>query len=290
MTLGTAEAETTATVACARVRSGNGRIDVPIGLPGMRGVLHSRPSDGGRGGDVYSLSVCGSGLLTRICVADLVGHGARVGELGERVHGLLQRFVNRPDHRRILRELNDGLVALGIDAMTTAAIFTYYPPSRRLSFTYAGHPPAWFFRRRTSRWTRLAADTPDAPSADAADLVDGVLGVSPSVGFTRSSVEVERGDRLLLLTDGVLETPSPSGEQFGRDRLERELNARAESPVGRQAEEVLAALGRYHERATLDHDDVTIMLLEFVGGPAGPALWHVVRNRVLRPLRLVRTR
>ena len=121
------------TVACAQVRGGNGRIDEPIELPGLRGALHSRPSDGGQGGDVYMLSVCGSGLLTRICVADLAGHGERVASLSTRLHKLLQRFVNWPDHRRILRELNGALATLGYDAMTTVAMLTYLPTSRSLA-------------------------------------------------------------------------------------------------------------------------------------------------------------
>ena len=31
-------------------------------------------------------------------------------------------------------------------------------------------------------------------------------------------------------------------------------------------------------------DDVTLCLGEIVEGPPGPALWHLVRNRLIRPL------
>jgi serine phosphatase RsbU (regulator of sigma subunit) len=266
------------------VRGGNGRIDVPIELPGLRGVLHSRPSHGGYGGDVYFLSVCGSGLLTRICIADVVGHGERVATLSARMHDLLERFVNTPDHRRILRDLNRSLVPLGLDLMTTAAMFTYYPPARALTFTYAGHPPGWYFRARERRWRRLTGDA--SPSPAAGDLVNAVLGVTERVSFTRSRLTAERGDRLVLVTDGVLEAPSPEREHFGPSRLEAFLEGAADLSPADLAGGVLEQLSGHGGGPALDHDDVTILVLEVVDGPPGSALWHVVRNRVFRPLRL----
>jgi hypothetical protein len=49
------------------------------------------------------------------------------------------------------------------------------------------------------------------------------------------------------------------------------------------ADALLAAL-LAHGGAALTEDDVTFFLGEVVDGPAGPAVWHVIRNRVLRPL------
>lgn len=271
-------------VACARVQSGNGRIEAPIALPGLRGVVRCSPSDGGRGGDVYFLSVCGSGLLTRVCLADIAGHGASVEALGRQVHGLLERHVNRPDHRRFLTELNDSLMPLGLDAMTTAVVFTYYPPTRAFSFTYAGHPPGWYYRAREESWSRLVSDETSRPSES--DLVNGVLGVSERVAFTRSRLRAEPGDQLLLVTDGVLETPSPERALFGASRLERLLAEHTGASPEALTSIVVDALSAHCGRSELDHDDVTILVLEVVDGPPGPALWHVLRNRVLRKLGL----
>ena len=71
------------------------------------------------------------------------------------MHGLLQRFVSWPDHRRVLRELNGALVGMGLEAITTAATCTYYPPTRTLTYSYAGHPPGWIYRAAKGRWSRL---------------------------------------------------------------------------------------------------------------------------------------
>ena len=100
-------------VTCAQVRGGNRAVHAPIDLPGIRGVVYSRPCDGGRGGDVHYLSVCGSGLLSHICLADVVGHGEKVAGVSATMHALLKRSMNWTDQRRVLRELNQDLQARG---------------------------------------------------------------------------------------------------------------------------------------------------------------------------------
>ena len=50
------------------------------------------------------------------------------------------------------------------------------------------------------------------------------------------------------------------------------------------AERLIAALHAHAEADELAHDDVTFFLGEFIEGPPGPALWHVVRNRLLARL------
>ena len=49
---------------------------------------------------------------------------------------------------------------------------------------------------------------------------------------------------------------------------------------------LLAALAAHCGTAEFTHDDVSFVMLEFTTPPAGPALWQVIRNRVLRPLGL----
>ena len=225
-------------VTCAQVRGGNGRISVPLVLPGLRGALRSDPADGGGGGDVYYLSICGSGLLTRICLADLCGHGERVATLGREIHGLLQRYADRPDQRRLLRDLNGALLPIGMKAMTTAAVVTYYPPRRSFSFTYAGHPPGWYYCSRTDRWDRLEADAAD-DDASAPALVNGPLGIQESIAFTRTTRRAAVGDRIVLVTDGVLETPDASRTLFGDRRVSEALHDLRQSSNQLSAERTL---------------------------------------------------
>ena len=262
---------------CSEVWGGNRPIQNPIELPGLRGHLYSKPCDGGRGGDVHYLSVCGSGLLSRVCVADVAGHGETIAKVSGEIHGLLRRYMNQPDQRRVLGDLNRRLEQSDSPAMTTAAALTYYPPNRSLSISYAGHPPAWVYRAATGRWNQLVI------RATSAGLVDMPLAVSPETTYSRHQERVALGDRLLLITDGILEAPAPGGELYGEERLSKVLNANTgDSPV-RMVDRIRSELIEFTGDAALRHDDVTMLLIEFVAGPSGPAPWLAIRNRILRP-------
>ena len=113
--------------ACGEVRGGNGTIHAQVELPGLRGLLYSRPSAGASGGDIHYLSVCGSGLLARVCLADVAGHGSGVAAVGAEMHAHLRRSVDVIDERKVLDRLNRRLNEMGVGAMTTAVLATYYP-------------------------------------------------------------------------------------------------------------------------------------------------------------------
>lgn len=263
---------------CGEVRGGNRVSHTLVELPGLRGVLYSRPCRGADGGDIHYLSVCGSGLMSRVCLADVAGHGATVSAIGRDIHDHLRGSVDVIDERQVLSRFNDRLNAQDDRAMTTAVLGTYYPPRRRLTVCYAGHPLGWLYRAERRQWMALQAETPQPKRRPA--FIDTPLGVGFTPEFTRHRFTVAPGDRILLITDGVLETASPDDHQFDRHGIENVLNVdggACEDVAGR----LLTALHAHANTDELAHDDVTFFLGEFTEGPAGPALWHVFKNRLL---------
>jgi phosphoserine phosphatase RsbU/P len=269
---------------CAEVWGGNRPIDRAIELPGVRGRVYSHPCEGGRGGDIHYISICSSGLLSRLCLADVAGHGQSVAHVSDEIHGLLRRYMNTGDERRVLSELNRRLMKDTPPVMTTAVAISYYPPARTLAVSYAGHPPAWLYRQETGRWSLLP--TPPRDKSDRR-TIDLPLAVDSQTAFSRRKLPVVPGDRLFALTDGVLEAPAPDGEQFGVARLSELLHEHREEPIADIAGHVLKAVIQHTGDSRLPHDDVTLLAIEFVSGPRGPALWHVLKNRVLGARRRV---
>jgi sigma-B regulation protein RsbU (phosphoserine phosphatase) len=272
-----AELTATAVFACGEVRGGNGVSYHLTELPGLRGVLYSRPCTGPHGGDIHYLSVCGSGLMSRVCLADVAGHGKVVATIGREIHDHLRRSVDVIDERKVLARFNDRLEAGHACAMTTTVLATYYPPRKRLTVCYAGHPLGWIYRAGLDRWMPLVTDVPSPTHRPS--FVDIPLGTGLSPEFNRHTFTVAPGDRLLLVTDGVLETTSPGDQQLDRIGVERVL-ANASGSCEAIADELLAALHAHADTDELSHDDVTFFLGEIVDGPPGPALWHVVKNRL----------
>lgn len=265
---------------CSEIWGGNRPICSPVELPGIAGVLYSNPCHGDHGGDVHYLSVCGTGILSRVCLADVVGHGEAVATISDEIHAHLQRCMNQPDQRRVLSQLNNKLHGLGFRAITTAAAITYYTPTRRLSVSYAGHPAGWYYRHDIRRWSRLENDS---PRKTAHPLMDAALAIDADVPYSARSMRVSIGDRIVLVTDGVLEAPGLCGDHFGENRLLALLDARRDESCDDIGQALLDDMEQFCGASPLTHDDVTFLIAEFVPGPDGAPFWLAVKNRITRP-------
>ena len=259
---------------CNEVWGGNSAFYGPVELPGLRGVLYSQASDGTRGGDVHYLSVCGSGLISRACLADVTGHGESVAAISQATHDLLRRSVNRMDESKVLRKLNLRLCALDDASFATAAALTYVPPLQRLSVSYAGHEPAWYFDESGQRWEQLEA-------VSRPGLINIPLAIEPKTRYTRYVGRATVGDRLLMITDGVLETPNEAGELFGRDRLRRLLYETRDGAPQTFVSALIQALSEHTNGAPLNHDDVSVLAIEVVDNLKHSAFGTALRNRFL---------
>lgn len=264
---------------CHEMWGGNVSIDCPVEMPGLRGYLFSKACDGGRGGDLHSLTTCGSGLLSRMMIADVVGHGEAVTAVSAMVGRTMKRYMNWPDQRSVLRRLNRDLAAVGMKALTTAAVMSYYPPRRWLSLSYAGHHPAWYYRHREKKWRLLniIRTQPEQP------LEDLPLAAEQDTVYSKHSLRVNLGDRLLLVTDGLLEAPDANEKMFGTAGVESLLNQSIDAPAEQIARELREAVKSHSGCNALRHDDVTFAFVEFVMGPEGSTLRNAIMNRIRRP-------
>jgi len=107
---------------CGEVRGGNEPVWTVVDLPGLAGVLYSHPCHGASGGDVHYCSMCNSGIIARVCLADVAGHGERVAGVARVMHTELRASVNSWDEREVMRALDVRLEQSGLKAITTAAL------------------------------------------------------------------------------------------------------------------------------------------------------------------------
>jgi len=273
---------------CAEVWGGNRDVHTPVRLPGLAGFVYSHPCHGARGGDVHYLSVCAAGLISRLCLVDVVGHGEAVAQVGRWLHGLLGKHMGRRDPREILAGLNARLAEAGLATMSTAACFSYHAMRGELRYCYAGHPPAWVYRHHSQSWSELSLPSsgrePDAGEGSG-EPQNLVLGVQADVRFDLGMTVLEPGDRLLVFSDGLIETRSPSGELFTKQRLAERLMHHRHLDVHALGHAILDDLFAFADRCPLTHDDVTFVLLQATGRLTAPSLlWYVVRSRVRKLL------
>ena len=242
-------------IRCAEVWGGIKNEDLDVCSSVLKASLYSSACDGGKGGDVYFVSVCANDQLTRLAIADVVGHGERVAQVSTRLYDSLHARMNSIDGTEVLTDLNQSASEYGLKAMATAALAAVFSGDSSACFSYAGHHPVLIRRAGQTRWTPVPIE------AESGSLANLPLGVEPATTYDQRSVPVQTGDHLFLYTDGVIEAPSVHGELFGQARLESVLEQVGDVSLPELKSAVLDEL-RKHAGGELTHDDVTLLAVE----------------------------
>jgi len=241
---------------CAQIWGGIEEGDATVASPGLTATLFSSAGKGARGGDIYYLTLCNSTYITRVAIADVVGHGEVVSTISQSLYNSLGRHVDNLNGNDVLIDLNRDAISKGIDALTTAIIATYYREDKTFSFANAGHPPMLLNRRGGSDWMEIRST--DDGQTRATNIP---LSVDENANYIQNSISLDSGDRVLLYTDGLLETPSETLEPFGMDRLLQILTRYSNKQIDELRDIVVEELCE-HANHKLLHDDVTLLLLE----------------------------
>ena len=240
---------------CSEVWGGIRNEDMDASSAGVSASLLSLACDGGKGGDIYYFSVCDADMLTRVVIADVVGHGRAVSDVSEWLFHAMREQMNVLDGNAVLASLNRLAVERGLDAMTTAGVAAFYRADSRFYFSHAGHHEMLILRKGQRRWA------PASLQAQVGAIAGLPLGVLAETDYPQAHMPLSSGDRFVLYTDGVIEAPSPDGELFGLERLLDVLNHHCDGTLPQTKHAILAAL-RAHTGGPLSHDDVTVLAFE----------------------------
>lgn len=103
--------------------------------------------DGVHGGDIYLLSSCSSGRITRLALADVRGHGETVLALAGSLRRLMRRHIDHINQDALVEAINREFAAMGdTSTFATGLVATFFLPTRTLSLTNARHPAPLLFR------------------------------------------------------------------------------------------------------------------------------------------------
>lgn len=148
------------------------------------------------GGDFFHIQTVGTdGLL--VVIGDVAGKGLKAAMNVSLLMGALRRAEERSP-ARILDSLNRVLT--GTESFTTCQA-VWFGANGEMVIANAGHLPPWL----NSQEINLPGELP--------------LGVTADLSYQEARFYLHPGDRVLLLSDGVVEARQPSGELFGFERL-----------------------------------------------------------------------
>ncbi|MEM7629154.1 MAG: PP2C family protein-serine/threonine phosphatase [Planctomycetota bacterium] len=245
---------------CVEIWGGSSQAHEAASVPGLDITVSSRVHGGDdAGGDVYFVSMCGAGNVSRIGLADVAGHGASAADLSARLARLMRKHINTPDPAKLAKDLNHEFETLQrAGRFATALLATYLAPTDELVLVNAGHPPPALYKQSRGSWSFL---TPEAERVERGDGIgDLPLGVIGDTDYTRFSVVLDPGDRVVLYSDALPEAVLPDGSQLGQDGLLRVLASIRPGPDGDLGADVLAALAE-QTGADLTGDDATVIAI-----------------------------
>lgn len=148
------------------------------------------------GGDFFHVQPTEDGGLL-VIIGDVAGKGLKAAMNVSMIMGGLRRTLERSP-ARILESLNRVLT--GSESFTTCQV-AWFGADGEVVLANAGHLPPYL----NSQEVQVPGGLP--------------LGVLPDVTYEEVRLYLHPGDRMLLMSDGVVEARQPNGELFGFDRV-----------------------------------------------------------------------
>ena len=186
-----------------------------------------------------------------LLVCDVSGHGIGSALVANRIYSETMTQLNsgRP-LVEMLRHLNRFTMQdLGSSALLfTLAAARIDMSGRRMIFAGAGHPPAMIVTpgeepRLLESRSMVLGGLPDAVAAEAAIEVD-----------------LKKGDRVVLYTDGISEVFDARGEMLGTEGVQKIVRETALLPFGDMQQALLNRVAAWRDGAPTD--DMSLVLLE----------------------------
>lgn len=189
------------------------------------------------------------------CVCDVTGHGLAATLLAGRVNSFVLHEVAVAEHPcQVVENLNSFIFKHfnGLGIFATFFCLEIDLSRREISYAGCAHPPALLYCPGEKHCQRLESH-------------HELIGLSPT--FSEECridlISFSPGDRLLLYTDGILETRNPGGDFFGVEGIESILKTSTESEdSGQLLDRLFNALDgfRYGE----PRDDALTMATRFL--------------------------
>jgi hypothetical protein len=206
-------------------------------------------SAGAVGGDYYDFIAMADGMWGLV-IADVSGHDLGASILMSQTRAYLRAEASSLcDVSTIISRLNRFLANDVRDRRFVSLFFARLDPGRHsLVYAAAGQNGHHFH-----------ADG----SIHALEVTGPLLGVLDEDQAASPVMSLERGEMVLLFTDGIAEATSPQGEPFGNRRIFETVQNHADRPAANIIAEIEQAVLAFRRNVPLE-DDVTMLLIKRV--------------------------
>lgn len=210
---------------------------IPEQLPTIKGLRIRSEYHPARevGGDFFQIVPLDDDGSAMIVVGDVTGKGLQAGMLVALIVGAIRSAMQQStDPAQILAIINDQLTERQHSSATCEIL--RISADGAVTLSHAGHLPPYLNGSEV--------------------MMEGALplGMVAGVDFPSQSFQLQPGDELTLMSDGVAEAQDAHGRLFGFDRVHQMMSERA------TAEEVAAAAQLFGQA-----DDITVLQVRWEG-------------------------
>jgi serine phosphatase RsbU (regulator of sigma subunit) len=240
--------------------SGNKSVESTATTPGLEIYVYSEPYQGQRrGGDVHYVSLCAGGVITRIMLADVAGHGDVVSGAAGMLRKLMRRFMNFKNQNRLVQQLNREFTKRSQEGrFATALVATYLCHLHRFTLCNAGHPRPLWYRAQAGVWSYVD----DGELFHSGAVSNLPLGFDATSGYRQLGLNIGEGDLLILYTDALTESRDATDRLLGENDLLQIVAAVPTDNVRSLGRGVLDGVREFANGRPFE-DDVTILVLKF---------------------------
>ncbi len=275
------------TLQCMEIIGGNHAAEREVTAPGLDIWVSSRPSEGTSGGDVHYFSMCGSGRVTRLIVADVSGHGPTVSDVADALRELMRKHINLLDQTKLARAINrEFMERPREDHFATFVLLTYFAPTKHLLVCNGGHPPPLWFSTELQRWQLLDKDTPHKGPSIREETYRYMmrpvsnlpLGIIEPTSYCQFSVKLCEGDVIVAYTDALTDVHKPEGLRLGElGLLKLATHVQVSEPRNVTAS-VLDRVDRWSENNVPDDDRTLIVMRHNASEPPEMTVRQAIRS------------
>jgi phosphoserine phosphatase RsbU/P len=202
-------------------------------------------------GDFYDFIVADD-RQAGILIADVSGHGVPAALIASMVKlAATSQRAHAADPSSLLKGMNAALCGNTQSQFVTAAYVHLDSAAKEIRYSAAGHPPMLLLRNREV--TRVEENGLMLAAFDFAT-------------YANAAMPLQRGDRVLLYTDGIVEAANHSGEFYGDRALQELLRETAALPPSDVADRIVNSVQQW---SASQDDDLTVLVCDYVGDYVG---------------------
>jgi len=195
------------------------------------------------GGDYYDYNISESGEIS-IVIGDATDHGMKAGMMVSIIKSLFLTHIKNMGIKNFLNSCSRTIKQMKLKNLYMALMLVKIN-GRHLSMSSAGIPPLLIYRKKTN-------------TVEEYKIKGMPLGAMESYPYETVDIELDIGDTVILMTDGLPDLFNKDNESFGYEKIKEIWLHNANKPVNEIVNKLFLASEEWRKE-NKQNDDITLV-------------------------------